>query len=618
MRFVFAIVAFALAAVMIVLGLAQRTVFLGPESTALSASVEGTAAYTVIAPDALAAFSGRQTVTVSGDGPVFLAYGRSADIDAWVGQDAHTDIGAADGELTVTPTAAAGAADTTDTDAEPASTVTDPAGSDLWLEEFTGEGELVASLNVPAGISVIVASDGTAPAPGEVSMSWRVDNSTPWAGPLIVGGAALMALGLVLYLLALLHLRRSQRPRRNLARGPRMPRLPRAPRPKMIKAGDITGSSSSTKRFVAVIPVVLVSGLVLSGCTAEFWPGGGSAPAPAGGSLAVSATPTETPTPVAATTADDSDIAAGDPTSVAAAAVTVSQLEQIVARISAVAAEADANLDADAIATRFAGPALEQRLANYTVRATAPDVAAVTAMPAAPLTLTLPQQSDSWPRVVMTIIQDAANPTIAPTAVVLRQVSPRSDYLVEYSLQLEPEARVPDVAPATIGAPMISPDSKLLLMPPDQLAAAYSDVLLRGEASESFDLFESSAEGFLSQVAAGKAAKVADLPVTASIEFTAEEGSGRTLAMATNDSGSVVAVSLNEIETVKPIDDQATVSPDESAAASKALSGITSTAKGIQSTYADQLLFYVPAAGSTDKISLLGFSQGLISSSELP
>jgi hypothetical protein len=73
-------------------------------------------------------------------------------------------------------------------------------------------------------------------------------------------------------------------------------------------------------------------------------------------------------------------------------------------------------------------------------------------------------------------------------------------------------------------------------------------------------------------------------------------------------------VSLNETETVKPVASGATVSPE---GASKALSGVSATAKGIRSTYGEQLLFHVPAAGSTDKIVLLGFSQGLIASAEL-
>jgi hypothetical protein len=75
---------------------------------------------------------------------------------------------------------------------------------------------------------------------------------------------------------------------------------------------------------------------------------------------------------------------------------------------------------------------------------------------------------------------------------------------------------------------------------------------------------------------------------------------------------------MTETETVKPVDEGATVGPAADAAATKALSGITTTAKGFQNTYRDQLLFYVPTAGSNDKIVLLGFAQGLISSAELP
>ncbi|MEB0303460.1 hypothetical protein, partial [Mucilaginibacter sp. 5C4] len=91
-----------------------------------------------------------------------------------------------------------------------------------------------------------------------VSITWPVDNSTPWAGPLIMGGAILALVGLILYLWALLHLRRSHGPRRNLPKGPRMPRLPRAPRPKSIKASEITGRRSIGRSLIAVVPMFLV------------------------------------------------------------------------------------------------------------------------------------------------------------------------------------------------------------------------------------------------------------------------------------------------------------------------------------------------------------------------
>lgn len=637
MRFVFAIVAFVAAAVMIVLGIAQRSV-LEPAESSLSATVRGDSPYTVIEPSALTARAGSQTLTVSGSDTIFIAYGRSEDVSAWLGTDSYVAVGHARGaqKLSIaekdattegkpgtgpsaspsplpsgSPTPAPAPTPAQSEPATKAPTVTNPAGSDLWLEEFTGKRTLKTTINVPKGISVLVASDGSKPAPSKIAISWPVDNSTPWAGPLILGGAVLGAIGLLLYLWALLHLRRSRRPRRNVPRGPRMPRLPRAPRPKTIKASEITGPRRGITRsmeshaprslagsIAKLSPLVLASGLVLSGCSADFWPG--SAPSP---SATITAKPDATAAPAAAK-------------DVPPPAVTVSQLERIIRKTAVLTADADAKLNADELAARFTGPALEQRVANYKIRAAIPDYAPLPALPASPITLTLPQQASTWPRVVMSVVQNVDDPTIAPTALVLRQASPRVNYLVEYAVQLEAAAKPPKVAPATLGAPVIAPDSKLLAMAPGKLAAAYADILMQGEASPSFGAFQAEGDTFRTQVGLDyKNQKRATLPTTASIEFGTEIGDANVVSLATNDSGALVAVSFHESETVKPIDAGATVSPEK---ASKALAGVDATAKGIRSTYGDQLLFHVPAAGSRDKIVLLGFAQGLISSAELP
>lgn len=638
MRFVLAIAAFVVAAVMIVLGIAQRTVFLEPGSTSLSATVEDGPRYAVIDSSALSAFPGRQSLSVNGPDGVFVAYGRTADVAAWIGDDEYVEISHAAGKAKLTTEvkegqASAGTDDEADDSPDPTATdaptvetpvpaeppaeppvepgaeapaepgageaTTNPAGSDLWLEEFSAERSLSTAMNLPEGISVIIASDGTAPAPSSVRLSWPRDNATPLAGPLLVGGAVVLLIGLALYLWALLHLRRSRRPRRNVPRGPLLPRLPRAPRPKAIKASEITGNGRSiTRSMTAVVPVLLVSGLALTGCSADFWP-----------------SPSTTPlaTLVAAPDMTAAPEAAAD---VPPPAVTVPQLERIVRKIAVMTADADATLNADAISTRFTGPALEERLSNYKIRAAIPDYTAPPALPASPLTLTLPQQSATWPRSVMSVIQNEDDPTVAPTAVVMAQESPRAQYQIEYAVQLEAAAEVPDVAPATIGAPIIAPDSKLLVMPPNQIAAAYADILMQGEASSFYDKFDVDGDTFRTQVGLDKKnEKKAALPTTATIEFATTAGTGNTVALATNDSGAIVAVSLSETETVTPVDAGATVSPE---GASKALSGVEATAKGILSTYSDQLLFHVPAAGSNEKIVLLGFSQGLISSVELP
>lgn len=603
MRFVFAILAFVLAALMIAFGIAQRTVFLEPASTSLSVTVDDGSAYTVIDGAALTAFPGSQTLTVGGSDTVFVAYARTADIQAWIGGDSYALVGL-DGEgkaLTATTTEGTAVAPATEATAT-APLPTNPAGSDLWLQEYTAEKSLTTTISVPSDISVIIASDGTAPAPSDISVAWPTDNSTPWAGPLIVGGALVALIGFVIYLLALLHFRRSRRPRRNVPRGPRMPRLPRVPRPKTIKASEITGPRRSIGRSMVAVPLVLVSGLVLSGCSPQFWP-----------SAAPDAVGTATATPTPAVSGTEAPVVDETPEP----AVTVPQLERIVGDIVSLTAAADAKLDATSIATRFTGPALEQRLANYKIRTADASFAATTALPDSPLTLTLPQQTDSWPRVVMTVLQSADESSVPTMALVLKQASPRENYLVEYAIQLEASAKVPGVAPATIGAPLIAPDNKFMSMSPNAVGPAYADILLNGEASPSFPLFEAEGDTARTQLGVEYKQKQKDeLEATGTMEFSNAVGSGDVIALATNDSGSIVAVSVNEITTVTAVNGKATITPKEGP--SKALSGIEKTSKGIKSTYSEQLLFHVPAAGSSDKIVLLGFSQGLISSVELP
>ncbi|MEJ3404245.1 hypothetical protein WDJ51_05840 [Rathayibacter sp. YIM 133350] len=615
MRFVLAIAAFVVAAAMIALGIAQRTVLLEASSVSMSARVTDEAPYAVIDSATLRSHPGAQTVTVSGAPTTFLALGRTADVAAWIGDETSSTIGydakkrtlvvstdaattAPTSTPTATPTPATPATPAPTADAAPASA--NPEGSDLWLDEYTGKKSLTAQVNVPDGYALLVASDGTKPAPTSVRITWPLDNSTPWAGPLILGGIILLVVGLISYIWAILHLRRSRRPRRNMPKGPRRPRLPRAPRPKTIKEVTASPDKRALGRAprLAVLPVALIGALALSGCSADFWPGAAPSTAPA---ASASASPT--------TTADPTGEALKPP------AVTVPQLERIVRKIAVVAADSDAKLDLDTLKTRFAGPALELREANYKVRSTLAEYPAPDAIPAAPVELTVPQQTDSWPRVVMTVIQNKDDPTTKPTALVLSQAGPRENYVVRYAVALAADATVPGMAPASIGSPIVAPDSEFLLLPPNQVATAYADVMMNGDKSQYYPLFDTEHDAFLPQVGvAYKDKRRAELPATASIEFTNAPGKGRTISLATNDNGALVTANINETETVRPTDG-GTVSPQNAA---KAYSGVENSTKGVTQTFGDQLLFYVPPTGSTEKITLLGFAQGLTSAAEAP
>jgi hypothetical protein len=631
-RFVLAIVAFVVAAVMIGVGIAQRTVFAPADQVSASVTISGDAPFTVISGKVLNAHPGQQTLRIGDGSGDFVAYGRSADVLAWIGNERYANVSYNAGSNSLqskvvesdssqnltkgvtgsTPgsTATPSATPSPTATADPGSTASsgsskseakkpgpNPQGSDLWLQEFHGKSAAVTKMNVPDTISVIIASDGTKPAPKSVNLVWPLDTATPWSGPLIVGGSFLLLVGLALYLWGLIALRRSRGPRRTS--GPKMPKLPKSPKYKPSKAIESRskGRRSTRNAMVVAVPALLATTLVLSGCSADYWP-----------SFAKS-TPSSSSTSLATAVPNN-------PNGTLPTAVTVPQLQRIVEKVSAVATASDKSLSATQIATRFAGPALELRSANYAIRAKDSTEAALPAIPPGPLALTLPQATDMWPRVVDTVVQNSADPKQAPIALVMVQANPRANYLVNYAMSLEPDAKVPDLAPATIGSSVVPPDSKLLLLPPDQVAAAYGDILLNGAKSKYYPLFEATGDTLRTAVGVDyKAKQKAAVPATASLEFTNAVGKGAPIAMATNDSGAIVAVNLNEFETLKVAQAGAQVSAGPAAGALAGLAGNSST--GIMSTYGYQLLFYVPPAGSTKKITLLGFSQGLVAASEV-
>ena len=166
MRFVVAIVAFVLAAAAIGLGVAQRTVLAGPASVS-SSVVTGSAPLTIIDAATLNANAGTQSIEVTGTGDIVLAYGRTADVLAWVGEASYNEIDWDAEARELTSTVVDGT--------ESAADIPTIAGSDLWLREFTGTDLLTRKINAPDGISVIIALEPAAADGTEVTTDAPVD-----------------------------------------------------------------------------------------------------------------------------------------------------------------------------------------------------------------------------------------------------------------------------------------------------------------------------------------------------------------------------------------------------------------------------------------------------------
>jgi len=616
-RFVWAVAAFVLATVMIGAGIAQRTIFQGPRTETTAISVEEKTPYLLIDGAVLNQLPGTQTLRAQAEGDIFASYGRTADMEAWLSDATYTHVTLDDdGSLATsvvepvvdataeTPAddAAAGDAAAGDTgagDAEAAGR--SPVGSDLWLDEYQQTDLLIAPLQLPDAMSVLVAADGTAPAPSKVTVSWPLQTSTPWAGPLIVVGGILMAVGVFLYILGIRHARRKRGPRR---KGLPLP----VTEPIDIAIDDddgkgvISSSQAQTRRAVSsggrrafvVLPAVAVSALLFSGCSADAWP-----------QLASSPTPSPTATVIA-------------PDGQQAPAVTKAQAERILTRIAATVADADAAMDGDLADTRLEGAALAARDTNYKLRAAIADYAAPAPILSKPLEIILPQAYDEWPRSVIAVADDAESKT--SSIMVLTQQDAWSDYKLSYVGSLEASTSLPDLAPAYIGAPQVEPDSPFLVLPPNEVAAAYSDIITNGENSEFYDLFEADGDQLRVSIAADRERRLADFNTTASttastatLEFSSAPGAEEPFALQTVESGAIVAVNINEIDTVKPTNEDAVIKVDADRNRTvKALTGVDQSQTGFVTTFSDQVFFYVPSTGSNERIRLLGYSSDIL------
>lgn len=638
MRFVWAVVAFVLAAVLIGAGIAQRT-FVGPDSQQTPVEIEEPAPFVLLDGDVLRTNPGVQTLIVRGQGDIFGSYGRTADMEAWLADSDYNHVTVDDdGGFAVEHVSAAEDADEADGGAGEegeAANGRDPRGSDLWLDSFEKENRLVAdNMQLPEGTSMLVAYDGTEDAPDDIVISWPLDTSTPLAGPLMVAGGIVLLIGLVLYVLAIRHQRRGRGPRRK-GPGPLpvtepidVAVLPPEERAAIEGSADTSTSTDASpsadtpdteiedgeivdpkendsktsmrakiparRHRLLAIPALGLTALLAAGCSADSWPQFGDA----------SASPSPSPTVIA-------------PENQKPPAVTESQAKRILKSVSDTVVEADTALDLDLASTRLDGPALAARTTEYALRAKLTDMAVPAAIPTDDVEVVLPEATDVWPRTVLMLAKSKGDDTEPPVVLMMTQADPWSNYKVSNMAEMSADAVFPDVAASWLGTSLVPSDSAFLTLPPAELAPAFADVVDSGEKSEFYGLFDDLALNLATSITDSRQAVVKGLAdkgaaKTSKAAFDMAPTTNEPISMTTLDSGAIVAVSLTDIETVTPTSSDVVIRFGDNAEA-KALTGATESAKGVETTYEFQLFFSVPAQGSTEQIRLLAVHQDLLS-----
>lgn len=552
-------------------GIGQRTIWAPAET--FTASLPDNAAeapLTVIDQELRTLHGGTPTITIEGDGSFLLAAGRPDDVEAWVGKTAHNTVTGVseDGkELQVEH-------------ADGEATAPNPAASDLWVATENASGELEYSWTPPAdgGWSLLLASDGTKPAPAKVSMTFPNDTSTPWAVPLMVLGGLLILAGIFIALGGAAAVRGGGK-----GFGGGFARKARARKEAKVRSRQASGLSLVAAALAAALVAV-------------------SAP------VAQAASPSPEPTGDASSAEASPGGSEGDADTAASPVLLDTQFRRILEQVSSAVEAADAAKNAGKLAPRVAGTELEVRTQNYKIRSKVGSYAARMPVRATKLLTTVVTTDRDWPRSVLAVTQGDGN--VVPQLLTLVQASPRENYKLVETTPLQPGATFPSISRE--GTDTLAADDKSgLLYSGAEAMAGLADRLTKSNSAFKSKLVEGKSSPYIADTLSYQA-EVVKAGTNGNFTFTHKVVPGSTVVFRTSDGGALVLGRINFgfQGTPKAEGDKLTIGSDAAA-----LAGGTVTTTGMMLTFAESVAVYVPPAGSADPMKLVAATRGLVGAS---
>lgn len=543
-------------------GIGQRTIWAPSETFTAAVPADAAAApLTVIDQKLRTLHEGPVKVTVQGDGNFILAAGRPDDVQAWVGPTAHNTISG------VSEDGKALQVEHADGDA----TAPNPAGSDLWVASENASGELEYTWTPPADgdWSLLLAADGTKPAPASVSMTFPNDTSTPWAVPLMVIGGLLILGGIALAVLS----------RRRKDRG---------------ADGESDGGSSSfaqrarDRSQAKSSPSKLT--MLAAGVTAAVLTGTAAAAQAA------------TPSPVPSGNASAPATSAGLPV------LLDSQFRRILEQVSSATDAGDAAKDAAKLADRVAGPELEVRTQNYKIRSQVGSYEPRMPVRSTKLLTTVVTSDRNWPRSVLAVTQGEGN--VVPQILTLVQQSPRENYKLTETTPLQPGTTFPNISRGSTET-LAPADKDGLLYSGEEALSGLADRLTSADSPFKDKLVEGESSPYIADTLSYQA-EVAKAGENGNFTFTHKVVPESTVVFRTSDGGALVLGRINfGFEgTPKAAGDKLTIGDDAAA-----LAGGKETTTGMVLNFAESMAVYVPPAGSSDPMKLVAATRGLVGAS---
>lgn len=172
---------------------------------------------------------------------------------------------------------------------------------------------------------------------------------------------------------------------------------------------------------------------------------------------------------------------------------------------------------------------------------------------------------------------------------------------------LQPGAEIPEVADPREGSELIAPDAAGYRLVPNEIAAAYADVLSKGEDSDSFDAFEEDA--FAQQVRSNQSAQREALSAGgAEVSFKYAGDDAQLTAMATADGGAIITGVIEAESTITPDSTESTSGTLTIPSPAADVIGQTSTSDDLRQTSTVVVTWVVPA-GEENPIRLVGVNE---------
>lgn len=600
LRFKTAVALVLLGLLTLLAGIGQKTFWAPPETVTATAPSGATAAPLTVFDEKLRTLhDGTVTINVKGEGSFMLAAGRPDDVDAWVGATAHNTVSGVTGD--------GKALQLTHADGE--ATAPSPAGSDLWVSTENASGELKYNWTPPADgdWALLLATDGTKPAPSSITMTFPNDTSTPWAIPLMVIGGLLIVAGAVLLVLKP---KSGTRPGTGGAgsdsgsagsgsagsagSGSGAPAADsKGTAPRGSEAG--TAPKNASEQSIAA-PATAAQRLRRSGAVVAVL----TATAVAGSGVAAQAT--QSPAPSPATSSAAAEQAPASPVVVDA------QFRRILEQVASAVDAGDAAKDASKLEPRVAGPELEVRTQNYKIRSQVGSYEPRMPVRATKLLTTVVTEQRSWPRTVMAVTQGEGN--VVPQLLTLTQASPRDNYKLVLTTPLQPGTTFPGIARG--GTETMAPaDKSGLLYSGEEALGALGDRLNSAESAFKDKVAEGESSPYIADTLAYQA-DVVNSGVNGVFSFTHKMVPESVVVFRTADGG---ALALGRLDfafdgTPKAAGDKLTIGDDAAA-----LAGGKETSTGMVLNFAESVAVYIPPAGSQDPMKLVAATRGLVGAS---